>query len=417
MNARAVVGMLVAAAAALAAAAPARAEGPSPRVQVKEQVRSAEASATQTPLFTEVSGPELQMDGQFTAIVGQFTSDLLQDIIWYSPTGTDYLWVASGNRSKPFNSRVLATQISGTYIPIVGDFSGSSRDDILWYRPGTATDSLWTTSSAAWTSKRVTINGRYEPIVAHRNTGVSPVRDAIFWRAQGQTTIPIWSFKGEGAYTSSSQSFRGFDQSLPGLPRVAVGPVFNSFNNDDMIWYGPGAAKDAFWRLWGGSLDLGTYPSETAFSLGGDYVPLISDFRDPACPATGTCMYVPSDDVLWLNDSGTDALWESTESGFEKVSVEVPPGRAVPIRGQRFCCTAGYDSRATTILVNTATGPDVVTSVDRGIVASFPTGNTKIEGDCQLIVGQFTGTSRDSVLCYRPGPAPERIYLAPRPAA
>ena len=47
---------------------------------MREQVRSAEASTTQTPLFTEVSGPELQMDGQFTAIVGQFTSDLLTNL-------------------------------------------------------------------------------------------------------------------------------------------------------------------------------------------------------------------------------------------------------------------------------------------------------------------------------------------------
>lgn len=375
-------------------------------------------AADGVPMFSEVSGAAVAMDGTYTPVVGQFTQDLLQDIIWYSPTATDLIWVATGNRSAPFSSRTLSSQISGVYTPIVGDFSGSSRDDILWYRPGAATDSLWTTTSAAWTYKRLTINGTYEPLVAHRNSGPDPVRDAVLWLQQGQKAISIWSFQGNGSVSQGSAPFSGFDQSQPGRPRRVVAPLFNSFSNDDILWYGPGAAKDASWEMWGGSLSPGTYPYEQRFTLGGDYVPLAGDFRDPSCPSTGsTCMFIPTDDVLWLNETGPDLLWERDDGTWVKSTVDVPAGRATAIAGFSLCCNAGWESAATTVLVNPPTGPDSIVSVDRGgAAATRETGNTKIDPECQLVVGKFVPSiwQGDSVLCYRPGVAGERFYMPPR---
>src|SRR4051794_33041762 len=73
-----------------------------------------------------------------TPLVGDFDADGDQDVFLYWP-GAGHEMLLAGNHNREgwmaFGGQNL--QVNGNYKPIVGDFNGNGTTDILWYAPGT----------------------------------------------------------------------------------------------------------------------------------------------------------------------------------------------------------------------------------------------------------------------------------------
>ena len=82
-------------------------------------------------------------------------------VFWYrAGDGTDPLWIF-----KPDGSHTVVTeQVRNTLQVVAGDWSGDGVEDLLLYGPGTLPDRVWTSHAGPFTSRSITINGRYQAV-------------------------------------------------------------------------------------------------------------------------------------------------------------------------------------------------------------------------------------------------------------
>ena len=108
------------------------------------------------PYFTEVTGSAVAVSGTYTPVVGPLHRRLVRRHHLVrprlaAPTGSGPR--APGCESGQFTKDVLDPQVNGEYSAIVGNFSGDSLDDIFWWS-GHGKDYLWTNNgSGAFTSR------------------------------------------------------------------------------------------------------------------------------------------------------------------------------------------------------------------------------------------------------------------------
>ncbi len=341
------------------------------------------------PLFVEVTGATVAVNGSYIPIVGEFRgADGLDDILWYAPgSGAESLWVATGDPADPFDHR-SAPSVTGTYTPVVADMDGNGLDDIIWYAPGTAPDARWMTVGTSFVRSALTINGTFRPVVLDNLM----LPDSIFWHAPGAATDWLWSFAANGTYSSGAYQVSGTFKPVSG--------DFDSNGWGDIFWYAPGSAADSRWaRTSGGA--KGAFTS-TPESINGTYTPLVGQFHDPSSAYLGV-----RPDIAWTTPTGVDWTWEPASVGWDKRVVAVGGVRAVHLPGDYGdgIITIGSGG-ADQLWRGGTTGPGTNERTDQSPVAS----------DAIAVVGTFTDTHQSSVLWYRPGAAAERfwsLYEAP----
>lgn len=324
------------------------------------------------------SGASVQISGTYTPIVGNFAGSLADDILWYAPgTAPDSLWTSTGRGT--FSKRTLA--INGTYTPLAGDFGGDAFDDILWYAPGTAPDALWTSVVGAnpFTSSPVSINGTFTPVVLDLSMDLTIYRtsyagslpkDAIVWYRPGTASDFLWSFQSNGSHTDGPVDIPGSPQLIP---FAAGGDPFQ-----DLLAYSPGSGPDAIYEYDTGAL------VKTPKTVNGTYTPQVvgGGYKDS---------------ILWLGPgSARDALWANLD-----------------------CC--GITDQATQAVTGTRVAPYGL-SGDNGYIYE-PNGTDRLFVDgyvlgsldpdmgpgAQLLVGDFDGDHAIDTFFYRPGSASDRV--------
>jgi hypothetical protein len=344
----------------------------------------AEAQATQTP-YREVSGARVTVNGTYTPLVGTFVgADAIEDILWYAPgSGAESLWRATGSPEAPF-TKVPVPAVNGTYVPIVGDFSGDGNDDVLWYGPGTAPDTLWNFTPSGLTTRRVSVNGTFTPIVLPNAT--QP--DSIFWYAPGTATDWLWVFAlGGGSQTSAAYAVNS-----------RFTPIAGDFGDDslgDLLWYSPGSGADVLWTRT--STSAANSFTASAQRIDGTYTPVVGDFG-----ASSPAYVDASSDIVWLTDAGSDQLWDRTHSTWQKTSVSIAGPKAARIG------RPGTD----TIISWGGGGSDTVwRATEAAGFTTRSTGLPKLASDARPIVGRFGATADEAVLWYRPGAGTERYWV------
>lgn len=255
---------------------------------------------------SSVSGASVQVNGTFTPVVGNFAGDRADDILWYAPgAGADSLWTTIGKGTFTRQART----INGTYIPLVGDFTGDDYDDIIWYAPGVAADVLWTsvTGPQVFESSPLRIDGTYQPVVLdgsidlavailHSSAGLP--NDTVVWYRPGPGADRAWGWNTDGTHSDYPVAIEGSPQLIPfsangdiwedllaytpgagpdavytydtgtflKTPKTVNGTyrptILGNGYFDTILWYGPGAATDAYWAnfQWGGLTSVATQP-------------------------------------------------------------------------------------------------------------------------------------------------------------
>lgn len=219
----------------------------------------------------------MPVNGKYRPVVGNFDGDAsgFDDLFWYAPgTASDVMWWGTWSIPDfgPGNQSTIDADLVAW--PVAGDFDGNGADDILWYSP-TGSDLVW------WGR----VGATFDPVTTAVSlpSGVEPVSgdfdgdgfdDLLVYSPSGGDSV-WWGSGGRSSFgTVGSTSTRvigpGFD--------VGSGD-FDGDGRDDLILYQPGAGVDAYW--WGSSVrssfDAAT---ATATTVNGTYhSPLVGDFN------------------------------------------------------------------------------------------------------------------------------------------
>ena len=242
--------------------------------------RSGCAGTSPPPGFSQST---FQVSGTYTPVVGDFTGDGLDDLLWYRPgSGSDYLW-----RSPVANRSSRAVTINGLYQPLVGDFDGNGHDDIFWYGPGSAPDAMWAGRSGTDPFRDVNVsnlqvNGVYSPVVGDFD---ADGRDDILWFSESSPHNYLWK-GGAGPTFSSGRRTLALDV-------VDAAGDFDGDGRMDLLGHRPGPDPDSFYYSTGSGFVRHDKSVSGAYSL------TVADFD-----GNGT------DDLHWYADNGgADSIW------------------------------------------------------------------------------------------------------------
>lgn len=214
-------------------------------------------SATSRPTWTTY---DYTVSGTYRPIAGNFDGDAFDEILWYAPgSAQDYIWnftSLSAYTTRPYT-------VNGTYTPVAGDFTGDGTDDIVWYVPGTGQDFIWDyVADGTYTSTPFTISGRYTPVAGSFGTNAT---DDILWYSPGSAGDFVWDFTPGGTtYTSRALTINGT------FRPIVLDKYNHGWGGEDIFWYAPGTASDFLWNFSGG-----TYTS-TADPVSGTYYSTIA---------------------------------------------------------------------------------------------------------------------------------------------
>ncbi|MCU1497749.1 MAG: hypothetical protein JWM47_1702 [Acidimicrobiales bacterium] len=240
--------------------------------------------------------------GNYRIVTGQFGGDLATDILFYGPgAASDSLWLGHGGARGTSSFTKVTMSVGGDYTPIAGDFGGDDYDDILFYGPGSATDSLWISIDTAARfdkSRKVSVGGAYQPKVLHDYRGLG-AKDDILFLGPGAAKDYFWHFTdrrtgdyyGPGTYTSRELKVNGAYQLLVG--------DYSGDELDDVVLYQPGTAADYKWV----SNAAGAFAQSNLY-VNGTFQPTVVNGED-------------FESILWWGSgSAPEAYWTSNGSSF-----------------------------------------------------------------------------------------------------
>lgn len=266
----------------------------------------------------------LTVSGTYQMLRGQFAGDAATDIVFYGPgSATDTLWIGkTGSQGASSGFTKVPLSIGGTYTPVVGDFSGDDYDDILFYGPGAASDVLLTSveTSAYFSSKSVKISGtNYQPKVLLDYRGVG-AKDDVLFLGPGDVADYLWHFNeqlGTSGYiapgTWVSRTLR-----VNGSYQLVIGDYNGDFL-DDVVLYQPGTKADYKWL----SSESGAF-TQTNLSINGTYQAVV--VRKTQYDGI----------YFWASGSTNEVYWTSNGSSFTSRTVAQYPtltGRAMTYGG------------------------------------------------------------------------------------
>lgn len=198
------------------------------------------------------------------------------DVLWYQPDAQSVEFWEWGQipefsfgRQGPVPSESIEFEAQAEYVPLIGDFNGDDRSDLFWYAPGQATDWLWlsisTPSTVLFERLERQVVSAFRPLIGDFNgDGI----DDIFWfsaRSESPDTLSVlWVFDSEGGHEPRAFSING-DYS----------PVVSDFDGDgcsDILWHNPAhpERESPIWRCVGD----GTFACDTPVQAPADSFPI-----------------------------------------------------------------------------------------------------------------------------------------------
>ena len=276
--------------------------------------------------------------------------------------------------------------VSGTYVPLAMDCGSSKR--VLWYAPGATGDFLWTeikfpeTGSPTFVSSPVSvpdsaIAGGYQPVVGDFNGDEC---EDIYWYAPGPATDAFWQFNREGTFTTRIPT----QQNLNMTPIVGTfDPAGSADLRDDIFWYAAGSTAETIWR--GRVTTPGSFDSTAAPAVSGTYTPVLA---------------VDESSILWFQSGpGVDYLWRGIEAGTTTAN-----SSPTTVNGTYTARNLG----GTALLYAPGTNPDqLITGAEKG------PGPVLLKGIAGAISGTYivsSSTSRAGFgVLHAPGAAPDYL--------
>ncbi|HWJ63990.1 MAG TPA: VCBS repeat-containing protein [Acidimicrobiales bacterium] len=366
----------------------------------------AAAEEPDIPYFVETSGGALNQDGTGFPIVGHFTDQVLDDILWYRAGPTkESLWTPCPDCAEPFTKKQLpaSLQVSGAYEAVVGDFAGDGLDDVYWVNRTSAPDYLWTnTGAGTFSSKRRDAPPEEANPLVLTDSRSGDGKDDILWTQSTGTRIRLWVFPDDGTGTARTRAW--FRQPL-GQPLVGD---YDGNGAADVLWYpsitpcrcpvqSAASAIDTLWRRSGSETPAFT---ATTLNIKGEYAPIVGRFSGEGDGR---------DDILWIGqfdlccgpwEDRPDSLWEGrSNGGFLASTVSFPSAGGGILLGHDVADTAlVFGDGETNVWFDTTSGP-----VLRPVGSQLP-------DDTVPVIGRFVDASRDDVFAYYPGPADERLF-------
>ncbi len=343
------------------------------------------------PYFAEVATPPV--NGSYLPLVGDFGGSRNDDVLYYSPSGADYLHISDG--SGGFTSSGVT--VRGTYQPVVGDFVGDDRDEILWRANGQTVAYMWRFDSGARTaSPRVQSTDLAVPatvtaaVLLDNRPGFGGGKDELLYYVAGPAADRIdhfvWQIGQRIQVTSRPTQING-----------AYQPVVGDLDGNglaDVLWYAPGAAPDAIWLMTGNAAGSTGY-RDIPVSINGRYSVIAADL-------VGTdrqfelLFYAPGSagDYLWTVDA-TGAVGSTDVSSAAGAAAFALPGPGAPV-----------------MLWSSGDGSPSLWHFSGASPVIEPSGNAPVGIGYTPIIGDFVGAGgAPSVLWYAPGPSPERMFV------
>lgn len=272
------------------------------------------ASALPAPVTSypqTFSGANVQVNGTYTPLVGNFAGEAHDDILWTAPGSSKaYLWISNGSGGFTSSARAVPPAAQAHVLPVP-----HANDEVLWYNPGPGGDFVTHFAAGAFTSIRgLHVDGTYQPSVGDFDGDGYP---EVLWYAPGTAKDYLWRFDGEGGQTmgQTSQAL-----TITGSYMVLVGRYSGPGDTrDDLLFYAPGI-PDSQESLWQGNAD-GTFTKRT----------------DPS-NANGFPLRLHAEtDYVYLLTPGADGIiWEPQTSGHDQYRVAAntaPAPGVVPVIG------------------------------------------------------------------------------------
>jgi hypothetical protein len=366
------------------------------------------SAAADAPYFTEITGADVAPpNDRSTPIVGHFTDQVLDDLLWYEGGPTkEVLWTpCPGCEDGPFTKKQLplANQIGGYYDPVVGDFAGNGLDDIYWLSRSSAADYLWTSTGAGSFSVRRfdAPDGEVYPLVlTDSRSGTS--KDDIVWRASGNASSRLWVFPDDGSGTARTKAWLRVPQG-----EALVGD-YDGNGAADVLFYPhitpcrcpvPSAASstDTLWRR-----SNGTAPGFTATTMNikGEYAPVVGRFSHQGDAR---------DDILWVGqyficcsspEDRPDSLWEGRADGRFTASSQTFPSEygALGLGRDGSDTALIFSQQGAKVWRDTAGGPVLRSAGQQVPYADF------------TVVGRFVSADRADLYFGGYGDLPTTLY-------
>lgn len=236
----------------------------------------------ETSAVHNVSGTYIPLVGRFARVWEENGSVGADGIYWYSPDGTDHLWL--GRSDKTFAEPGLPKQFGheGNFQPFTGDFDGNGFTDIFWYQPGSGADYIWWNDTITapnvldeyqeFHEQRVEVTGNYIPIVGAFDNIYAP--QDILWYGVGNQTDFIWYGKRDQSFDTSKSLWKQMSKGLQPIAGNFMGDrmtdiIWNKLEDDNEL------SSEVVWEF---REDGGT-PRTTTTAVHGFYTPLVGDFN------------------------------------------------------------------------------------------------------------------------------------------
>ncbi len=145
----------------------------------------------------------VSINGSYQLIPGYFgvrpEGSPQQRLLFFNPTGPDSIWTFD---TAANHTSAATPNVDGAFQPVVGAFTSQVTEAIVWYRPGSASEAFWSFSNAGAVNQLepANVSGSYDPAVADVDGNGY---DDIAWSSGGNAAI--WRFNG-GGYTQTSVS-------------------------------------------------------------------------------------------------------------------------------------------------------------------------------------------------------------------
>ncbi|HWJ64813.1 MAG TPA: VCBS repeat-containing protein [Acidimicrobiales bacterium] len=254
--------------------------------------------------------------------------------------------------------------------------------DALVFAPTSAlTNLVW----RAGTTSTFAVGGPYSQSLAGNFDGAAGGDLFIYRPGSGQDYIQ--HLTKTGSTTSSTLK----PETVSGSFKPFVGD-FDGNGVDDVFWYAPGASPDYLWLF-----DASGAHMTVRKSVGGTYRPIVVDANGDG-----------RDDVIWYAPgTASDAMW-LFGPGATHTSKGVAIGGSYTTAVGVFGLEDEGDPAEGVVFYNPS-GPDYLWNFDSAANhSSFALPN--VDGNYQLLPGQYLEETYGSLLYYGPGSLPERLF-------